>query len=285
MDASPWRREGLALVRAATGGLLFGIPLLYTIEVWSIGSHTSPAQMLLILALLFVTLLVLNATAGFREARDIAFVEAVEDSVLAIAVGIVATWVVLVLLRQITAETSLVAALGRIVNECIPFCLGVGVARFLVQGDPGLAEDDRELEDAGDTDEAALKGSVGDIGATVLGASFVGLSIAPTDEVAVVAAGLRPAWLVLVVVLSLTISYCVVFVAGFSGQDRRHAQTGVFQHPATETLVTYVVALLVAAVLLWAFQRDLTPPFDLLTRVVVLGLPAAIGGAVGRLAL
>ena len=81
------------------------------------------------------------------------------------------------------------------------------------------------------------------------------------------------------------ISYAVVFVAGFAGQDRRRRQRGLFQDPLTETLVTYVVALLVAGLLLWVFQRDLSPADDLLTRSVVLGLPTAVGGAVGRLAL
>jgi len=164
--------------------------------------------------------------------------------------------------------------LGSVVNECIPFCLGVGVARFLLQGDPGMAEDEEDL-----------RGSAADIGATALGAAFVGLSIAPTDEVPMLASAMSPAWQVLLVAATLIISYTVVFVAGFSGQDRRRRHHGVFDRPATETLVTYLVALAVAAGLLWVFQRGVSPPSDLLARVVVLGLPASVGGAVGRLAL
>jgi putative integral membrane protein (TIGR02587 family) len=283
---SPWVRETLDLVRAASGGLLFGVPLLYTMEVWWIGSHTEPRQMLLILALLLLPLLALNATAGFRDGRDIRWTEALEDSIEAIAVGIVVTASVLVVLRQITLDTPTATALGRIVNECVPFCLGVGVARFLLQGEPGMAEDDSDRDGArGPTDQAALNSTAADIGATALGAAFIGMSIAPTDEVPMLASAMGPAWQVLVVVASLAMSYAVVFVAGFSGQDRRHRQRGVFQRPATETLVTYLVALAVAAVLLWVFQRDLRPPADLLARVVVLGLPAAVGGAVGRLAI
>jgi putative integral membrane protein (TIGR02587 family) len=282
---SPWAREGLALVRAASGGLLFGVPLLYTMEVWWVGSHTDPPQMLLILGLLFLPLLALNATAGFRDARDVRLVDALDDSIEAMAVGIVMTASVLLLLRQITVDTPMPTALGRIVNECIPFCLGVGVARFLLQGDPGMAEEEPDAGPDGPTDEPARDTSVADLGATTLGAVFVGLSIAPTDEVPMVASAISPVWLLLVVAASLVISYAVVFVAGFSGQDRRHQQHGIFQRPITETLVTYLMALVVAAVLLWAFQRDLTPPSDLLTRVLVLGLPAAVGGAVGRLAI
>lgn len=282
---STWAQEALALVRAASGGLLFGIPLLYTMEVWWIGSHTQPTRMLLILVALFAPLVALNTTAGFRKARNIRMVDALEDSLESVAVGLVMTASVLFLLRQITLEMPMVMVLGRVVTECIPFCLGVGVARFLLQGEPGMADDEDVEGGVGPTKDAALNSSAADLGATAMGAAFIGLSIAPTDEVPMLTSGMNPGWLVLVVAASFVISYAVVFVAGFSGQDRRHRQEGFFQHPVTETFITYVVALVVAAVLLWAFQRDLGPPHDLLARVVVLGLPAALGGAVGRLAL
>ena len=289
---SPWAEEAYNLVRAAAGGLLFGVPLLYTMEVWWIGSHTTPQQMLLILALLFVILVALNATAGFRTTRDVGASEIVEDSVKALAVGLVVTAVVLVLLRQITRESPMQLALGRMINESIPFCLGIGVARLLLHGDPGVTDDnDGDDEDDEDDDGPAdaapqsLDSTAGDIAATALGAAFIGLSIAPTDEVPLLASAMSPAWLIVLMFASLLTSYAVVFVAGFAGQDRRRQQSGPFQHPLTETVMTYLIALVVAAGLLWTFQRDLGPPSDLLARVVVLGLPAAVGGAAGRLAL
>ena len=100
-----------------------------------------------------------------------------------------------------------------------------------------------------------------------------------------VASAMSPSWLLVVVAVSLVTSYAIVFVAGFSRQTERHSQTGIFQQPATETILCYLVALAVAVVLLWLFQREVDPPGDLLDRVVVLGFPAAIGGAAGRLAL
>jgi putative integral membrane protein (TIGR02587 family) len=281
-EGASWRDEASDLVRGASGGLLFGVPLLYTEEVWRVGSHTTPGQMLQILGLLAPALVTLNAVAGFRRTRDVRFAAAVEDAIQALALGIVVTAAVLVLLRQVTVDTPLLTALGRIVNQCVPFCLGIGVARLLLEGDPGLSDDDDDI------DPEALNGaatSFAELGATALGAAFVGLSIAPTDEVPTLAAAMSPRWQVLVVAASVLISYAVVFVAGFTGQDRRRRQRGLFQDPVTETLVTYMAALVVAFVLLWVFQRDLGPPDDLLARVVVLGLPAAVGGAVGRLAL
>ena len=62
-------------------------------------------------------------------------------------------------------------------------------------------------------------------------------------------------------------------------------QEGIFQHPVTETIVCYLAALVVSAVMLWLFQREIGPWDDLQVRILILALPACVGGAAGRLAL
>lgn len=44
-----WKREINDLIRGTSGGFLFGIPLVYTMEVWWIGSYTQPPLMLAVL--------------------------------------------------------------------------------------------------------------------------------------------------------------------------------------------------------------------------------------------
>src|SRR3546814_16847115 len=88
-----------------------------------------------------------------------------------------------------------------------------------------------DVADGGDADTRELNPTVADLGATVLGAAFIGLSIAPTDEVPMIASTMDPEWQHVVVVVSLVTSYAIVFVAGFSRQDRRHSQQGYFQPP------------------------------------------------------
>ena len=124
-----------------------------------------------------------------------------------------------------------------------------------------------------------------DLGASSIGAVFIALSIAPTDEVEQVSSSRGPVWLLAIMAASLLIAYAIVFVAGFTGQSRRRTSTGLLQHPVIETLASYVVALMVAAVMLWLFQRADLPSHVTLSHVIVLGLPAAIGGAAGRLAI
>lgn len=280
-DRGPWRAELIDVARAASGGLLFGVPLLYTMEVWWVGSRARPWQMLVLLGVLAVPVLMLNVKSGFRAQRDFRLADAVGDTVEALAIGLVITFGVLVLLREVTLDTPIAAALGKVVYESVPFCLGIGVARILLEGDPDLDDDD----DGDPQPSRAGSRDVADLGATAVGAAFVGLSIAPTDEIPMLTSAMGPGWLLVVIGVSLVASYAIVFVAGFSRQTERHAQTGIFQRPATETMMSYLVSLVVALVLLWLFQRGVEPPGDLLSRVVVLGFPAAVGGAAGRLAL
>lgn len=281
MTADAWRDESVEVVRAVSGGLLFGVPLLFTMEVWWTGSRTAPTQMLAVLGLLFLPLLVLNSTEGFRSRRDVRLVDAAIDSVESMGIGVVVTAAVLFLLREVSADVPVGAALGKVLYEAVPFCLGIGVARHFLQG--GRTGDD--TSSGHDDRGTGLSAGAADLGATAIGATFIALSIAPTDEVPMIASAMDPAWVLLVVLASLACSYAIVFVAGFAGQERRHGQEGPLQHPLTETIVCYLVALAVAFALLWLFQRGQLPAADLLTRVVVLGLPAAVGGAAGRLAV
>ena len=85
--------------------------------------------------------------------------------------------------------------------------------------------------------------------------------------------------------MSLTIAYAIVYVADFTGQPNRHGQDGLLQHPIVETLTSYVAGLAVSWALLALFQRTDVPSSVLFAQVIVLGLPAAIGGAAGRLAV
>ena len=286
-QGGPWRRELVDVVRAMSGGLLFGVPLLYTMEVWWIGSHTDPGQMLVVVAMSSVPVFLLNLTSGFRTRSNVRLRDAVADTVETVAIGIVVTAVVLVMLREITLDSPPVEALGKVLYEAMPFCLGVALAAHLLHGGRTEAEDTSgSVAGASpDSDTGKLHATLADLGATAIGATFIGLSIAATDEVPMLASAMSPAWLLVVIAASLAASYAVVFVADFSKQDQRHAHEGVFQRPASETIACYLVSLIIAATLLWFFQRGLQPWNDGLARVIVLGFPATIGGAAGRLAI
>jgi putative integral membrane protein (TIGR02587 family) len=278
-------------VRAASGGLLFGAPLLFTMEVWWTGSHTDPMQMAAVILLGSLPLFVLNKTEGFRSQRDVRTIDAATDTIEALAVGLVVATTVLLVLNEISTATPLAEGLGKVIYESVPFCLGVGLGRHLLHGARAGGDDgDGGGDSGGDTgadtgDDQAGPAGLADVGAATLGAAFLALTIAPTDEVPMIASQTTPGRTLVFMAFSLVASYAIVFVADFGGQEARSSDQGPFQAPLTETVVCYLVALVVAALLLWMFQRGVDSRADFLTRVVVLGLPASIGGAAGRLAV
>jgi putative integral membrane protein (TIGR02587 family) len=281
-EGSAVRTELSDVVRGVCGGMLFGIPLLYTMEVWWVGATTSPRAMLAVLAATFAIVLLLNRTSGFRSTRDVRLVDALKDSVEALAIGVLCVLAVLVLIREITSATPRLEALGKIAYESTPFVIGVGLASHFLR--KGRAEGDAG---EGKEGERTINATLADVGATLLGSVFVALNIAPTDEIPMILSAMSPTWVVAAALVSLVLSYAIVFEAGFSNEEQRRAQPGVLQHPMTETFACYLLSLLAAGAMLWFFQRwTFADPFDLvLQQVVVLGLPATIGGAAGRLAV
>ncbi|GAB4376970.1 MAG: TIGR02587 family membrane protein [Elainellaceae cyanobacterium] len=288
-----WKQELEDLIRGASGGFLFGIPLLYTMETWWIGSYIEPPLMLVTIVVTFLIVFFLNRTDGFRQLKPDRPIQAMMDSVEAVAIGVLCVTFVLVLLREITFSTSLDESLGKIVLESFPFAIGVALARSIMQGEKNNPEDD-QAEGSGSrpsnrnsSQNSRYNATLADIGATLVGTVIIAFNIAPTDEVPMLVSAVSPPWLVAIVLASLLISYCIVFVAGFTTQQKRRRTEGMFQHPMTETMFSYLISLIAAATMLWFFHRlDPSVSWTLwLENVIILGLPATIGGAAGRLAV
>ncbi len=299
---SALKRELNDLVRGLCGGFLFGIPLLYTMEVWWIGSSVSPPQLAGVLLTTLLGTYLLSRTAGFRKSQATTEREAIADAVEAIALGILCAFTMLTIFRQITLETRFSGAIGQIVFESVPFSLGVALAnQFLRSSDEnsGTLSNDPIEADKPESDrpelskmehffpEDNLNETISDIGATLLGALIIAFSIAPTDEVTVLVAAVSGPWLMILVFVSLLLSYSIVFQANFTRQDQRRLQKGPFQGPLSETVFSYLLSLTAAALMLSFFGKiDTSASVSLAFRqVLILGLPATIGGAAGRLAV
>lgn len=283
-----WASEINDIVRGACGGFLFGIPLLYTMEVWWVGSLAKPQSMMMTIALMFFGVFWLNQIEGFRRRRhNWRAYEAVIDTVEAIAIGLACSAFVLLLLRELTFATSLREALGKIIFESVPFTFGVALANQLLGDSNGDNAEASSNDQENKLKQNGLYATLADLGATVIGSTVIAFNIAPTDEVPMLATAISPPWLIAMIVASLLISYGIVFQAGFSDQQKRRQQKGIFQRPLSETIISYLVSLLVATFMLWFFQKlTFTDPWAWwLDNILVLGLPATIGGAAGRLAI
>lgn len=283
-----WYAELQDLIKGASGGFLFGIPLLYTVEVWSIGSSASAPLLLSVLGTTFIVVLLITQTEGFRRTLTLHSIEAVMESIEALSLGLVCAAIALVLLRRITLETPLPESLGKLVFEGVPFSLGVTLARSTLSRDrPPREERRRVLTSSQQLPSRSilnLGDALIDLDATLLGAIIIAFSIAPTEEIPLIASSIPSLWLLLIMAASLVLSYGIVFASGFTDRDERD-QRGLLLSPITETLVAYIVALVASMIMLIFFQQlgGDTPWQEWLSDTIVLGLPATVGGAAGRI--
>jgi putative integral membrane protein (TIGR02587 family) len=276
-ERGPWAQELNDLVRAFSGAYIFGVPLLFTMEMWWIGEYGDHWKLLAFLVLGLASNLALTYAAGFK--RESTFRNTINQAVEATAVGIVAATVMLLVLNRIRPGDPLDSVLGMIVIQAVPLSIGASVANE-VFGRWG------EKRREGNSEGVQLKQwqeLFSDVGATAIGGIFVGFSVAPTEEIPMLAAGLDYVHLALLVGFSLLLSYGIVFESGFDGGQPE----GLFQRPITETTLAYVVSLLVAVVSLSLFSQIETgqPLQSVIEKTLVLGLPMTIGGAAGRLVI
>jgi putative integral membrane protein (TIGR02587 family) len=280
---SPWRDELSAFARAFSGAALFGMPLLFTMEMWWIGSYAERWKLLLFLALALVANCGLSYFAGFHRGRGLGL--AVHEAIDAVAVGVVGSVVVLLVLDRIDPGDPLDAVLGKVVIQSVPLSLGASVANA-VFGRRG--ERSRTL--AGEEEPAPPSGRrifLNDVAATLIGSVFLGFNIAPTDEVAMLAAELDALHQLALIGFSLLLGYVIVFESEFDTTQAEVAHWVPFQRPSTETVLAYLLSLLVALTLLVLFDRIHRgdPLGSVLAQTLVLGLPTTVGGAAGRLVI
>jgi putative integral membrane protein (TIGR02587 family) len=275
-----WSGELQGVLRAVGGGFIFATPLLYTMEMWWIGSTAELWKLMLFLGVAALISLALahSRSGGFKaETNHFASVEQAVDGV---AMGLVGAVIVLTVLNRIQLGDPLGVVLGKVIVQAVPITIGSAVANAIF-GPHG--ERSREGDEESGEPQSAGQAFIADFGATIIGAIFLAFSIAPTDEVPTLAADLDYPHALALIALSLLLTYVIVFASGFGlGQ---HEQQGPFQSPLTETVLAYVLSLLVALVALALFDRIEwgDPLGEIVTMVLVLGLPAAVGGAAGRL--
>lgn len=267
-------------MRGIAGGLLLGLPPLFTMEMWFYGFLLSSWKIVVLIAFTFIIVVGYSAFSGFRRERT--WPDLILDCVETMGIAAVVSALALVLLGRIEAGIALRDAIGKIGLQMIPISLGVSLAGAQ------LADPNDNGEDAADRG-TSLETPVGPYGrffVVVGGALFLALNVAPTEETAFLS--VHASWwlLVLVVLISLTLSYAMVFYANFRGGRKAVAGDSPLDHPMTETVVAYALSLFVSALLVWSFgQPANTTVYAVLARIVLLGVVASFGGAAGRLLL
>ena len=167
--------------------------------------------------------------------------------------------------------------------------MGVAFSRSLLTGNAEIDLDRRNSHKSNSSKghKIVWRDTLADFTATIIGALFIGFSIAPTDEIAVLAASASPLRLLIIMATSLLISYGIVFASKITNYQQRRQQQGLFQTPQSETILSYLISLFAGMLMLWFFQKLAfsDPWYIWLRHSIILSLPASIGGAAGRLAV
>lgn len=256
-------------VRAIVGGLLVGLPLLWTQEMWDNGATLHPLKLLVLLAVGFGIMLGFNAVSGFRRERS--WVELVIESLQGMGLSVLIAATILFVLGRLEPEAGVGTVVGRVVLQAIPVAFGTALASTV------LSE-----EEEGGGREAV--GPIGELFVAAGGALYFALNIAPTDEVRVLGSEADTPLLLIAISISLIVGLATLLTLGGLQGPRTWLGNGPLDGPLGETIAAYAMALLVAFLLLWSF--DLVEGLGLralIGHVVMLAVVAALGAAAGRL--
>lgn len=258
------------LGRAGAGGLLFGVPLLLTMETWHLAQTMSRARVVVFAVAMCVLLVVLARVSGFTAEQGHTLGDHLVDAGVAVAVGTVVSGMLLWCLGVLEIGAGPVALARQVALGAVPTAIGATIARSQLAS-PG----DQPADADGNAQEVALM---------VGGGVLVAYNIAPTDEVARLGDGMGALQAIVLAVTSLALLHAVVHVLDLPGTHA--AQDGPVAGRLLVTVVGYVGVLAAMAFLLWSFGRldDVAVP-TAARMVVVLGLPGALGAAVARLVL
>ena len=270
------RDYALGLARAFGGAIIFGLPLLMTMEMWFLGFYAHPARMLLFLLLNLVMLVGLSRFGGFERTSSLA--EDVLDALAAYGVGILASAVILFLFGVLSPAMPVDEISGKVAIQSVPASFGAMLARKQFTAGPG--DEDAVLEDQ------AVKraGYGGELFLMMAGALFLAFNMAPTEEMILIGYQMSPWHSLALILASLLLLHVLVFAVGFAGQEQAPEGYGLSRTLLAFTIPGYGIALLVSLYVLWTFGRtDGEEMSQIAAAVTVLGFPAALGAAIARL--
>jgi putative integral membrane protein (TIGR02587 family) len=263
------------LARAFAGAIIFALPMLMTMEMWWIGFYIDPWRLALLLIIQVPLLTALSHLSGFKDTEG--WLDDVLDAFVAIAVAAIAATVILFVFSVIDLATALGEAIGKVAIQTFPASIGAMLARKQLAG----SQHDGQPP-AGD--DPTTYG--GEMFLMAVGALFLGLNMAPTEEMILLSYMMTPWREIGLVSLSLAAMHGFVYAVEFRGRPRPLPETSFWSLFLRFTVAGYALVLVICLYLLWTFGRtDGAGIQEMVSAVVVLGFPCAIGAAAARLIL
>ena len=264
----------IGLARASGGALVFAIPMLMTLEMWSLGHAADPLRLAILLSLMPLLLIGLARYVGFRESSRLP--DHLADAFVAVGVAAIGSALLLGVFGLLEAGMATREIAGKIGMQIVPGSMGAMLSRSQLGSQPQGAEK-RRLRHPSYSGELFLM---------FVGALFLSLSVAPTDEVLHIAHMMAPWQEVTLLLVSLIVMHAFVYFVEFRAKvpvEPGASLAGLF---VRFTVVGYVIVLAVSLFLHCVFGTvDGLGPAELLSAVIDLSFLGAIGAAAARLLL
>ena len=266
------RDTAIAYGRGAAGGMIIALPMLLTMEMWWGGFTISGRRLLLLLALNFGVLLVLQHYSGLhpRKTRG----SQIRAALVAYGIGIVVSAATLEIINVLRGGIALVDVVGKLVLEAVPVSLGASIAmsNFGVEHEK---VEQRKAEDVFWAQRAMA----------LAGAMIFGISVASTEEMTMIGLQLSWAHALGLAVLSIVQVLAILYAVGFRNHENEGAQRPTWTELVTEAVGVYAIAIGLGAYLLWTFGQigadtGLHASLDIL---VTVGFATSLGAAAAEL--
>lgn len=258
--------------RGICGGLLFSLPMIYTMEMWWAGILLHPTRQVMYFLVCLLLLVGFNRYVGLRSNRSWAGV--IGDAVEALGLGILLSYGLLSLLGRFEPGELFAATLGKTIMEAGLVSIGVSVGKSQMGCSPEEEGMDGEGSEIADSWHGQLMFAV-------CGAVIVAASVGPTEEIQHLS-DISPWRILLLASVSVVLGLVVLYFSDFVNSRPRGGALKV----TAGSMHNYFVALSMSAGLLYLFGRfdglAFGPAMD---QVVVLGFPASLGASAGRLLL
>lgn len=265
--------QGLA--RAFGGAILFSIPMLMTMEMWWLGFNIEKYRLALFMFLTIPVLVGLSYYIGYEDTPNL--LDDVIDAFVAYAVGFVASAFFLWIFSVIDFEMSVMEIIGKISIQAAVAAIGAMFAQSQMGGEKRDEKEDKKRNTS----------YFGELFLMIVGAVFLAMNLAPTEEMILISYKMPDLYVVLLAFVSIVLMHTFVYTAGFHGQEKRTPEgSSFFSIFLRYTVVGYALVLLVSFYLLWTFGRiDGLGAEEAIRVIIVLGFPAALGAAASRLIL
>lgn len=267
----------VSLARAFAGAIIFAFPMIMTMEMWSLGFSAERYRLVIFMTMAMPLLVGLSYFVGFEDTS--CFRDDVIDAFVAYAVGFITSGVMLFLFGIFDFSMSADEIIGMISIQAVVAAIGALLAQSQLGGnDEKNAEEQKRKRNANYGGEMFLM---------AVGALFLGMNPAPTEEIILIAFKMTDLQVVLLALLIMVLMHAFVYKVEFRGQEKRKpAKSSALSVFLRYTIVGYSLVLIISSYLVWTFGHlDGLDAENIVKTVIVMSFPAALGASASRLIL